>query len=103
MLPFCSSLGQGLNTTTYVGEISFAIIIAVMGLVLFALLIGNMQVSFISWAVVGILKTLFQTGNFQLKFKNQRSLQIEFLYLLLVDEVIKSAYISPSQNLLTNI
>ncbi|XAR59735.1 hypothetical protein NMG60_11015686 [Bertholletia excelsa] len=38
-----SSLGQGLLTSTYVGEISFAIIIATLGLVLFALLIGNMQ------------------------------------------------------------
>ncbi|XP_021289139.1 protein CNGC15b-like isoform X1 [Herrania umbratica] len=38
-----SSLGQGLFTSTYVGEIIFAIIIAIVGLVLFALLIGNMQ------------------------------------------------------------
>ncbi|KAK6141992.1 hypothetical protein DH2020_016208 [Rehmannia glutinosa] len=38
-----SSLGQNLATSTYVGEISFAIIIATLGLVLFALLIGNMQ------------------------------------------------------------
>ncbi|XP_074366611.1 protein CNGC15c-like [Apium graveolens] len=38
-----SSLGQGLGTTTYDGEICFAIIIAVLGLFLFALLIGNMQ------------------------------------------------------------
>ncbi|PIA37341.1 hypothetical protein AQUCO_03000141v1 [Aquilegia coerulea] len=38
-----SSLGQNLSTSTYVGEISFAIIIAIFGLVLFALLIGNMQ------------------------------------------------------------
>ncbi|KAK9061553.1 hypothetical protein SSX86_018735 [Deinandra increscens subsp. villosa] len=38
-----SSLGQGLSTSTYVGEIIFAIIIATVGLVLFALLIGNMQ------------------------------------------------------------
>ncbi|MBA0551433.1 hypothetical protein Golob_022317 [Gossypium lobatum] len=38
-----SSLGQGLSTSTYVGEIIFAIIIAILGLVLFALLIGNMQ------------------------------------------------------------
>ncbi|XVE96701.1 hypothetical protein REPUB_Repub02eG0245500 [Reevesia pubescens] len=38
-----SSLGQGLFTSTYVGEITFAIIIAILGLVLFALLIGNMQ------------------------------------------------------------
>ena len=41
----CSSLGQNLDTSTYVGEIIFAIIIATLGLVLFALLIGNMQVS----------------------------------------------------------
>ncbi|KAJ0704533.1 putative cyclic nucleotide-binding domain, potassium channel, voltage-dependent, EAG/ELK/ERG [Helianthus annuus] len=38
-----SSLGQNLATSTYVGEIIFAIIIATVGLVLFALLIGNMQ------------------------------------------------------------
>ncbi|XP_015874444.3 protein CNGC15b [Ziziphus jujuba] len=38
-----SSLGQNLSTSTYVGEITFAIIIATLGLVLFALLIGNMQ------------------------------------------------------------
>lgn len=40
----CSSLGQNLSTSTYVGEIIFAIIIATLGLVLFAQLIGNMQV-----------------------------------------------------------
>ncbi|PWA39081.1 IQ motif, EF-hand binding site, Potassium channel, voltage-dependent, EAG/ELK/ERG [Artemisia annua] len=38
-----SSLGQNLSTTTYIGEIVFAIVVAVVGLVLFALLIGNMQ------------------------------------------------------------
>ncbi|KAI4322279.1 hypothetical protein L6164_021990 [Bauhinia variegata] len=38
-----SSLGQGLLTSTFVGEIVFAIIVATLGLVLFALLIGNMQ------------------------------------------------------------
>ncbi|KAI3412931.1 Cyclic nucleotide-binding domain-containing protein, partial [Psidium guajava] len=38
-----SSLGQNLSTSTYVGEIIFAIIIATLGLVLFGLLIGNMQ------------------------------------------------------------
>ncbi|XP_048234253.1 protein CNGC15b isoform X2 [Ricinus communis] len=38
-----SSLGQNLSTSTYVGEITFAIVIATLGLVLFALLIGNMQ------------------------------------------------------------
>ncbi|GKB48957.1 CNGC15b-like protein [Tanacetum coccineum] len=38
-----SSLGQNFATSTYVGEIIFAIIIATVGLVLFALLIGNMQ------------------------------------------------------------
>lgn len=38
-----SSLGQNLFTSTNVGEINFAILIAILGLVLFALLIGNMQ------------------------------------------------------------
>ncbi|KAH6762347.1 cyclic nucleotide-gated channel 15 [Perilla frutescens var. hirtella] len=38
-----SSAGQNLLTTTYIGEINFAITIAILGLVLFALLIGNMQ------------------------------------------------------------
>lgn len=41
----CSSLGQGLLTSTFVGEIMFAILVATLGLVLFALLIGNMQVN----------------------------------------------------------
>ncbi|XP_022143964.1 protein CNGC15b-like [Momordica charantia] len=38
-----SSLGQNLLTSDNVGEINFAIVIAIVGLVLFALLIGNMQ------------------------------------------------------------
>ncbi|CAK9142533.1 unnamed protein product [Ilex paraguariensis] len=38
-----SSVGQDLATSTYYGENSFAIIIAIVGLVLFALLIGNLQ------------------------------------------------------------
>ncbi|XP_038880911.1 protein CNGC15b-like [Benincasa hispida] len=38
-----SSLGQNLLTSSNVGEINFAIVIAIIGLVLFALLIGNMQ------------------------------------------------------------
>ncbi|KAH7302346.1 hypothetical protein KP509_23G068600 [Ceratopteris richardii] len=38
-----SSLGQNLQTSTFPGEIFFAIFIAIFGLVLFALLIGNMQ------------------------------------------------------------
>lgn len=40
-----SSLGQNLKTSTYVPEIAFAIFIAIFGLFLFSLLIGNMQVS----------------------------------------------------------
>jgi len=39
-----SSLGQNLETSTYVWENCFAILIAIAGLVLFAFLIGNMQV-----------------------------------------------------------
>ncbi|KAJ0970487.1 hypothetical protein J5N97_023364 [Dioscorea zingiberensis] len=38
-----SSLGQNLSTSTHIEEIMFAIIIAILGLVLFGLLIGNMQ------------------------------------------------------------
>ncbi|KAI3927266.1 hypothetical protein MKW92_006796 [Papaver armeniacum] len=38
-----SSLGQNLKTSTFVGEILFAISISIFGLVLFSLLIGNMQ------------------------------------------------------------
>ncbi|XP_044471662.1 cyclic nucleotide-gated ion channel 17-like isoform X1 [Mangifera indica] len=38
-----SSYGQNLSTSTYIGETSFAILIAILGLVLFAHLIGNMQ------------------------------------------------------------
>ncbi|KAF5817082.1 putative cyclic nucleotide-binding domain, rmlC-like jelly roll [Helianthus annuus] len=40
---FNSTLGQGLETSTYAKEIIFSIIIAISGLILFALLIGNMQ------------------------------------------------------------
>ncbi|KAM2483458.1 hypothetical protein ACFX1W_041088 [Malus domestica] len=38
-----SSLGQNLQTSTYVWEIIFAVAISIFGLVLFSLLIGNMQ------------------------------------------------------------
>lgn len=51
---FCSSLGQNLKTSTYVPEILFAIFIAVFGLVLFSLLIGNMQVILAYIFVIGM-------------------------------------------------
>lgn len=38
-----SSYGQNLNTTTFIGETSFCILVAILGLILFAHLIGNMQ------------------------------------------------------------
>ncbi|XP_078150948.1 putative cyclic nucleotide-gated ion channel 6 [Carex rostrata] len=38
-----STLGQGLATSTFTGEVIFSIFICVLGLLLFALLIGNMQ------------------------------------------------------------
>ncbi|XP_050384865.1 cyclic nucleotide-gated ion channel 1 isoform X2 [Argentina anserina] len=38
-----SSLGQNLKTSTFVWEILFAVFISIFGLVLFSLLIGNMQ------------------------------------------------------------
>ncbi|KAF2617840.1 hypothetical protein F2Q68_00042030 [Brassica cretica] len=37
------TLGQGLETSTYPGEVIFSIVLAIAGLLLFALLIGNMQ------------------------------------------------------------
>ncbi|PPR89510.1 hypothetical protein GOBAR_AA31171 [Gossypium barbadense] len=40
---FSSTLGQGLQTSTYPGEVIFSIALAIFGLILFALLIGNMQ------------------------------------------------------------
>ncbi|XP_055832037.1 protein CNGC15c-like isoform X2 [Solanum dulcamara] len=38
-----SALGQDLSTSTHIGEIIVAIIVATLGLILFALLIGNME------------------------------------------------------------
>ncbi|XP_034695908.1 probable cyclic nucleotide-gated ion channel 5 isoform X1 [Vitis riparia] len=38
-----STLGQGLQTSTYAGEVLFSITLAILGLILMALLIGNMQ------------------------------------------------------------
>jgi hypothetical protein len=39
-----STLGQGLKTTIYTGESLFAIALATFGLILMAMLIGNIQV-----------------------------------------------------------
>lgn len=61
IIRFRSSIGQNLITSTYVGEISFAIIIAILGLVLFALLIGNMQVSCTQFFLTSF--ELFKTWN----------------------------------------
>ncbi|XP_074350909.1 putative cyclic nucleotide-gated ion channel 8 [Apium graveolens] len=38
-----STLGQGLETSTFASEVIFSILVAIFGLILFALLIGNMQ------------------------------------------------------------
>ncbi|PKU67966.1 probable cyclic nucleotide-gated ion channel 5 [Dendrobium catenatum] len=38
-----STLGQGLTTSIYPGEVVFSIALSILGLILFALLIGNMQ------------------------------------------------------------
>ncbi|CAK9172804.1 unnamed protein product [Ilex paraguariensis] len=56
-----SSIGQNLSTSTYKGENIFAIIIAILGLVFFALLIGNMQVS------IAIAKTFLQSTTVRLE------------------------------------
>ncbi|XP_057836863.1 probable cyclic nucleotide-gated ion channel 6 isoform X3 [Cryptomeria japonica] len=39
-----STLGQGLQTSKFIGEVIFSIAVAIFGLILLALLIGNMQV-----------------------------------------------------------
>lgn len=52
-----STLGQGLETSTYPGEVIFSIALAIFGLILFALLIGNMQVYGVS--ILGHLFSLF--------------------------------------------
>lgn len=44
LCPCNSTLGQGLQTSTFPGEVIFSIALAILGLILFALLIGNMQV-----------------------------------------------------------
>lgn len=44
LLLLCSTFGQGLNSSTFVWETSFCALIALLGLVLFAHLIGNMEV-----------------------------------------------------------
>jgi len=44
LLSYHSSYGQNLSTTMFMGETTFAVLIAIFGLVLFAHLIGNMQV-----------------------------------------------------------
>uniref|UniRef100_A0A7N0UFG1 Cyclic nucleotide-binding domain-containing protein n=1 Tax=Kalanchoe fedtschenkoi TaxID=63787 RepID=A0A7N0UFG1_KALFE len=46
-----SSLGQNLSTSTFEGEICFAVFIAVTGLILFSLIIGNMQKYLMSTSV----------------------------------------------------
>jgi len=43
---YCSSYGQNLKTSTYIWENLFAVFVSMSGLVLFALLIGNVQVQF---------------------------------------------------------
>ncbi|KAK4339384.1 hypothetical protein RND71_040846 [Anisodus tanguticus] len=43
LLIYLSSLGQDLKTSNYVWEILFAVLICIVGLILFSLLIGNMQ------------------------------------------------------------
>ncbi|KAF8400415.1 hypothetical protein HHK36_013713 [Tetracentron sinense] len=55
-----SSYGQNLSTSTFIGETSFAILISIVGLVLFAHLIGNMQIpshrSYVEKALEEVLK-----------------------------------------------
>lgn len=44
VIRICSSYGQTLSTSTFIGETLFCIVLCIFGLILFAQLIGNMQV-----------------------------------------------------------
>lgn len=51
---FCSSLGQNLETSNYVWEKCFAVLISLFGLLLFTYFIGNLQVSLKSYFFKGL-------------------------------------------------
>ncbi|KAG5607056.1 hypothetical protein H5410_028548 [Solanum commersonii] len=51
-----SSLGQNLKTSTFDGDIIFAIFISIIGLILLSLIIGNMQVSTLTLLSNNVLK-----------------------------------------------
>lgn len=53
-LSFPSSLTQTLSVSTFVGEIIFTIVIILLGLLLFAFLIGNMQVYYSSLTHISV-------------------------------------------------
>ncbi|KAJ7970873.1 Cyclic nucleotide-gated channel [Quillaja saponaria] len=57
-----SSYGQNLDTTTYLGETAFCIVLCIVGLVLFSLLIGNMQVPLSSFYLLFIAFAVFNLG-----------------------------------------
>ncbi|PHT71838.1 putative cyclic nucleotide-gated ion channel 15 [Capsicum annuum] len=54
-----SSIGQNLMTTTDINEINFAVVLAILGLLFFALLIGNMQAS--HWMILAKFSFLQST------------------------------------------
>lgn len=63
---YFSSLGQNLKTSTFVGEILFAVFISIIGLILFSLLIGNMQVSTVTLYYTILNKWIRLDWNFEL-------------------------------------
>jgi hypothetical protein len=76
-----STLGQGLSTSTYTGEVIFSIIICVLGLLLFALLIGNMQVYNITHTLSLSLFLMYGHTNTQTKTHVNENNNIMFLEL----------------------
>lgn len=87
---FCSSLGQGLCTSTYIGEINYAMIVGIVSLILFGLLIGNMQVSLSIDKNPWVLARLLCFRNFWTSFLN--------LYLFMFDRDISSPAVYDSNN-----
>lgn len=62
----CSSIGNNLATTDYVGENVFVNIVAIIGLVLLAALVGNMQVSTHSYSLLSITIVIHVSSFFML-------------------------------------
>uniref|UniRef100_A0A2N9H0X0 Cyclic nucleotide-binding domain-containing protein n=1 Tax=Fagus sylvatica TaxID=28930 RepID=A0A2N9H0X0_FAGSY len=78
-----SSLGQNLSTSTYVGEIVFAIIVATLGLVLFGLLIGSDQLCVANDMILQVVLTIVRSVT-------------DVFYVIQIFVRFHTAYVAPS-------